>query len=105
MVVKDENYGIEQFYTVQVTNKSINIYNREHHLIGAYSNPNIKSVLYMDDSYLYCLANPVTAPIQKYGEFADEDVTTAKSSPESAGLYVYDLARLVNDGIIELYKL
>ena len=59
----------------------------------------------MDDAYLYCLANPVTAPIKKYGEFIDEEVTTVKSSLESSGLYVYDLARLVNDGEIELYKL
>ena len=59
----------------------------------------------MDDSYLYCLSNAVTEPIEKYGKIKDEDVKTIKESSESAGLYVYDLARLINHGTMELYKL
>ena len=59
VVVKGETYGKEQFYTVQVTNQGINVYDRQNELVNAYVNPNIQSVLYMDDAYLYCLANSV----------------------------------------------
>ena len=74
-------------------------------MVNAYVNPNIKSVLYMDDAYLYCLANEIKNPIEKHGKIKDEDVTIAKESKETPGLYVYDLARLVNEGQIETYKL
>ena len=59
----------------------------------------------MDDAYLYCLANAVTEPILKHGKIKGEDIETIKGSVEAPGLYVYDLARLINHNTMELYKL
>ena len=103
--MKNETYGKEQFYTVQVTNQGISIYDRKNELVHAYVNPNIQSVLYMDDAYLYCLADAVTEPIYKHGNIEGEDVDLVKESTEAAGLFVYDLARMINHGSMELYKL
>lgn len=74
VTLKDSSYGDKQFFTVQITNRGIYIYNREFKLVNAYVNLNIQSIIYMDNAYLYCLCNANRASIEKHGEIEGEGV-------------------------------
>ena len=90
---------------MQVTDVSINIFNRENNLQASYSDPKIKSVVFNDDYFMYCLASEIRDPIMKY---TDKDIETGevrKELTETSGLFIYDIRRLVTSDKLELYKL
>ena len=58
VVLKDPSYGDKQFFTVQITDRGIYVYNRKFNLVNAYVNLKIQSIVYLDNAYLYCLSNP-----------------------------------------------
>ena len=104
LVVEGKNYGERQFYTVQVTDVGINIFDRSYNFHASYNNTCIRSVVFSDDAYLYTLSDAIRIPISKIGkdDYIDEGY---KESKESSGVYVYDLSRLVTQDKVEYYKL
>ena len=91
---------------MQITDRGIYVYNRKFNLVNAYINLKIQSIVYLDNAYLYCLCNPTRGEIEKHGEIEGEGIeSVSKNIDRVSGLYVYDLPRLVKDGVVELYKL
>ena len=74
VVLKDPSYGDKQFFTIQITDRGIYIYNRKFTLVNAYVNISIQSIIYMDNAYLYCLCNAGRGTIEKHGEIEGEGV-------------------------------
>ena len=58
----------------------------------------------MDDSYLYCLADPVIKAPEIQDMTGEEATLVPNHSYKSSGLYVYDVSQL-NEGRVECYKL
>ena len=79
VTLKDSSYGDKQFFTVQITNRGIYIYNRKYTLVNAFVNLKIESIVYMDNAYLYCLCNANRDKIEKHGEIEDEGVETVQN--------------------------
>ena len=71
---------------------------------ASYNNSNIKSILFSDDFYMYCLAGDIKEPIEKVDVHDNTDVSF-KELTETSGLFVYDLSRLVRSEKFEIYKL
>ena len=89
---------------MQVTDVSINIFNRENNLHASYSDPKIKSVVFSDDYFMYCLAGDIRDPIKKSAA-KDKTGVVCKEMTETSGFYIYDISRLVTSDKLELYKL
>jgi len=103
-VVKSNDYKEKQCFTIQITDIGINIFDRNYTLQASYNNSNIKSIVFSDDFYMYCLCGAVSDPIVKIDGPDGTDVTF-KEFTETSGFFVYDLSRLVRSEKFEIYKL
>ena len=99
-----EFYKDKQCFTIQVTDRGINVFDRKNRLQRSYEGTNIKSMIFSDDSYLYCIAGDMNDGIVKYDD-AEDAGESMKEMNETSGFYVFDLSRLVKSEKLEIYKL
>lgn len=75
-----------------------------------YKNTAISEVLHIDDHYIYCLCDRSKLALTKetIDQSGKQTSVTAKgvyAQVRNTGLYVYDIARLICDDHVEIYKL
>ena len=75
-----------------MTYGGINIYDAQHQIRLRHFGTNIKSCLYVDDSYLYCLADPVIKAPEIQDMTGEAATLVPDHSYKSSGLYVYDVS-------------
>ena len=81
---------------MQVTDVSINVFDKECKLVATYNSNMIKGTIFSDSIYMYCYSAINSEPITKVGDKKPEwDLNDVATSP---GLYIYNISDLLLKG-------
>ena len=76
----------------KVSTAGITVYDSQYTERLRYSGTNIKAAMYVHDSYLYCLADPVVNAPTVMDVTGDAEAIVPNHKFKAAGFYVYDVS-------------
>jgi hypothetical protein len=88
----------------KVTTAGITIYDHEKNERLRFLGTNIKNCMYVHDSYLYCLADPVPTSPTIVDVTGEAPPLVPNHKYRAAGFYVYDMSQMM-EGKLESYRL
>jgi hypothetical protein len=94
-------------FIARLTTEGIEVYNEEGRLQEYYTNPHMREMILVDNTYVYCLCEDSKETQQKF-DLRRKTVGNARGaqiSNQEHGLYVYDIGRLLQEGQVESYLL
>lgn len=109
-VVHGISYGDNRYSLIRITNKSISIYDKDGDLKTSYLNFKILAMNFVDDANLYCILENSFDPIfsstlVKIEQENEEEANIADENKRKRGIYMFDLAQLMNNKKFEAYRI